>query len=73
MVNVGKAGLSQQVVTQVKQVLHKKKLLKVKFLRSFTDANDGKTVRVLATELAEKVNAQLIDVVGLTVILAKKQ
>ncbi len=72
MVNVGKAGLTVEVVKQIKIVLQRKKLLKIKFLRSYVDAHEDKTTRVLAKELAEQTNGILIDVVGLVVILAKK-
>lgn len=72
MVNVGKAGLTDEVVKQVKIVLQRKKLLKIKFLRTYVDTEKDKTTRILAKELAEKTNGLLIDVVGLIVVLAKK-
>ena len=72
MVNIGKAGLTDEVVKQVKIVLQRKKLIKIKLLRTYTDSVENKTTRMLAKELAEKTNGLLIDVVGLVVVLAKK-
>ena len=72
MVNIGKAGLTLEVVKQVRVVLQRKKLIKIKFLRTYTDAEPDKTTRMLAKELATQTNGLLIDVVGLTVVLSRK-
>ena len=72
MVNIGKSGLTDEVVKQVKIVLQRKKLIKIKLLRTYIDSVENKTTRMLAKELAEKTNGLLIDVVGLVVVLAKK-
>ncbi|MBT4446785.1 YhbY family RNA-binding protein [archaeon] len=72
MVNIGKNGMTPGVSSQVKRILQVKKLIKVRFLRSFVDASEGKTSRMLAKDLADSINARIIEVVGMIVVLAKK-
>ena len=72
LVNIGKNGVTPSVVAQVKRILQIKKLIKVKFLRSFVDSQEGKTTRMIAKELADSINATVVEVVGMVVVLAKK-
>jgi RNA-binding protein len=72
MVNIGKKGLTPGVNSQVKRILQKKKLIKVRFLRSFIDANKDKNVRLLAKILAESINANVVEVVGMVAVLSRK-
>ncbi|MFB6298668.1 MAG: YhbY family RNA-binding protein [Halobacteriales archaeon] len=61
---VGKAGLDA-VVDELGDQLDDRKLVKVKFLRS---AQGGADVDELATELAERVDASLIETRGNTAV-----
>lgn len=64
-VRVGKGGL-ETVVDEVDRQLGNRELVKVKFLRS---ARGGTETETLATDLAEHVSAELIDVRGHTAVV----
>ena len=74
VVIIGKNGLTQGTIDQIKQVLVKRRLIKIKLLRSFVSekADNGMNKKAIGQELADKCNAILVDVVGLTVSLARK-
>ncbi|MFA9515966.1 YhbY family RNA-binding protein [Halopenitus sp. H-Gu1] len=61
---VGKGGI-EAVIEELSDQLADRTLVKVKFLRS---ARGGTTVEDLATELAEEVNADLIETRGNTAV-----
>jgi RNA-binding protein len=62
---VGKNGI-EAVVDELQDQLQNEKLVKVKFLRSARGTEDTET---LAAELAERVNAELIETRGHTAVL----
>jgi len=68
IIRVGKNGLTENTIKEIKKQLNKKKLIKVKFLRSFIGDKNKKEV---AKEIAQKTNSQLIDSVGFVVVLYK--
>ncbi len=61
ILQVGKNGLSDAFLTEFTLLLKKKGLIKVRFLRSFVEANG---VKEAAATVAEKSEATLVDVVG---------
>jgi len=61
---VGKAGI-EAVVEELNDQLAERDLVKAKFHRSARGENDADT---LADELAERVNAEVIDVRGHTAV-----
>ncbi len=65
---MGKAGLTDAFVDEVKNQLDRDDLIKVKMLRS---ARAGEDRKVLAEELAEAAGAVLIEIKGYTVVLYK--
>jgi RNA-binding protein len=71
---VGKNGLTEGTIEQIKSVLKKKKLIKIKLLRSFVaeEEDSGLSKRQVGEKLAELTNSILVDVVGFTISLAKK-
>ncbi len=69
LVRIGKNGLTESTVLQVKRVLLKRKLVKIKLLRSFVESNDRKKA---GKELAAKTGAELIEQIGFTVVLYKR-
>ncbi|MBW2996704.1 YhbY family RNA-binding protein [Candidatus Woesearchaeota archaeon] len=69
IVRIGKNGLTDSAILQVKKMINKKKLVKVKFLRSFIESNDRKAA---AKQLAEATNSELIDQVGFVAVLYKR-
>jgi RNA-binding protein len=66
VVRVGKNGLSDGLVEQVRKALQRRRLIKVKMLQSFAEENDA---RGAAEELARKTGAEIISVVGFNVTL----
>ncbi len=69
IIQVGKAGLTEAVIEEIKVQLKNKKLVKVKFLRSAIKDEDKKE---LFKELADKTKSEIIHQVGFVVALYKK-
>jgi len=69
VVRIGKAGITNNVVKEIKKQLEKKKLIKIKLLKSFVK---GKNKKLVAMELAEKTDSIIVNKVGFTVVLYKK-
>jgi len=67
---IGKNGLTDPVVAQVRRMFNTRELVKVKLLRSFMESNDRKKA---ALELAKKTGAELVDQVGFVVVLFRKK
>jgi len=68
-VRIGKSGLTESIIDEIKIHLKKKNLVKVKLLKSSIQGKDKKAV---ARELAEKTSSVLVDRVGFVVVLYKK-
>lgn len=64
--HVGKNGVNQATIAELKAQLHKHKLVKVRLLPSATDGGDGDKTQ--AEALAEATQAQLIEVRGHTAV-----
>ncbi|MBN1544339.1 YhbY family RNA-binding protein [Candidatus Woesearchaeota archaeon] len=69
LVRIGKNGLTESAVLQVRKLLVKRNLVKVKFLRAFVDTNDRKEA---ARDLAEMTRSELVDQVGFVAVLYKR-
>lgn len=66
IVRIGKGGLTDSVTQEIKKQLQRKKLIKIKLLKTVEDR------KKLAKELADKTEAELIEVVGFVVVLYKR-
>lgn len=66
---IGKNGLNESVVKEIKLQLKKKKLIKVKYLRNAL--GDGSR-KEFANKIAEETDSELINAVGLVVVLKKR-
>lgn len=66
---IGKNGLSEQQIREINEQLKKKKVIKIKFLKSALKKADKKT---LAAELLEKTGARLVRKTGFVVVLRRK-
>ena len=64
---VGKHGV-EAVVEELSDQLHERDLVKVKFLRA---ARGGTTTEDLAEDLADRVDAELVETRGHTAVLEK--
>jgi RNA-binding protein len=67
---VGKNGLTENTIKEIKNHLKKKRLIKVKILPSFIE---GKNKKELANEIAKKTDSTLIKQVGFVIILDKRE
>jgi RNA-binding protein len=63
---IGKAGITDSVVEEIKKQLRKRKIIKVKFLPANAS---GKDKRQFANELAEKTGSKVVSQVGFVVVL----
>lgn len=68
IVRIGKAGMTEKVIEEVKKQLKKKKIIKVKFLKTGLTQDKKK----MFEELAEKTESRIMHKVGFVVVLAKK-
>ena len=64
--HVGKSGVTDATIAELKAQLHKKKLVKVRLLKSATAG--GAENDAQARVLAEKADAQLVEVRGHTAV-----
>lgn len=67
-VAVGKNGLTESVIEEVKRQVVRRKTIKV---RLYGESKLGRSE--VAKELAERTNTRLVDLRGFTVILTKKR
>jgi len=64
--HVGKSGITEALIEELKEQIRVKRVVKVKMLRSSGDR------KVVAAELAEKTESELVEVRGFTVVLKRK-
>ncbi len=70
-INIGKNGLSENVVNEIKKRLKKKGIIKVRVLKSAREIL-GISRKDVARLVAEKTGAELVEVRGYTFILRVK-
>jgi len=70
VIQVGKFGITNNVVEEVRKQLKKKKVVKIKFLKSITRE---KPMHNLALDLASLTGSELIHQIGSTVVLTEKK
>ena len=68
IINIGKNGLTEGVISEIENMLKKKKLVKIKMTRGALEDKEKKEV---AKELLIKTKAELIDFVGFNITLYK--
>ena len=66
-IRMGKSGVTQALIDEIKDQIKRKDAVKVKLL-----GTKREETKQIASELAERCNANLIDVRGNTVVLWKK-
>ena len=69
MVRIGKSGISDSVIGEIKKQLQKDGMIKIKMLKSFIGTKDKKEV---VKEIVEKTNSQLVHSIGFIIVLARK-
>jgi len=72
-VRVGKKGLTEEVLEEVRAVLEARGVAKVKLLRNFREefGVDREARRRLASILGERLGAEVVDVRGYTITLRR--
>ena len=71
-VRIGKSGISEGVINEIKRQLDSLNVIKVKVLRSYLKVS-GKKTKEIAYEVASKVDAYVADVRGHTFVLVRKR
>ena len=69
IVRIGKNGLTENLIKELKIHLKKRKLIKVKLLKSFIGEKNRKD---LAKEIADKTDSKVIQQIGFVVVLKKQ-
>lgn len=64
---VGKGGISDTLITQVSDALRKRELIKLRVLDNCTYSS-----REAATEIAEKTDSEVVQVIGSRFVLFKR-
>ncbi|MDH4615614.1 ribosome assembly RNA-binding protein YhbY [Brevibacillus sp. AY1] len=64
---VGKGGVNENMITQIKEALEVRELIKVSILQNNTDDK-----REVAEDLAAGAGAELVQLIGHTVVLYKE-
>ena len=84
VLNLGKNGLTDAVIAEVKRMLRQKKLIKIRLNKGIFEPNqenaaehpDAPAAKIrakdLAKELAQKTDSLLVDCVGHIVVLSEK-
>jgi RNA-binding protein len=67
ILQVGKGGISDNMIEQVNLALEAHELIKVSILQNCEEDKD-----VVAEELAERADAELVQLIGKTVVLYKE-
>ncbi|MCF7862187.1 YhbY family RNA-binding protein [Candidatus Woesearchaeota archaeon] len=69
IMQVGKSGVTPGIVDEIKKQLKKRKLIKIKLLRSSFGDLDKKEI---ATLISETTNSEIINMVGFSLTLLRK-
>lgn len=69
-VRIGKKGLSEGTINEIRRLLEKEGMIKVKILKT---ALKELEVEEIATEVSRKLNAEIIDVRGHTFTLKRRK
>ena len=69
-VNIGKHGITDNVIREIERRLEDEEVIKVRVLRSFKKVS-GREIEEIAEEVSRKVNAKVVDVRGNVFVLVK--
>ena len=68
-VRIGKNGLTESAVGEIKKQLKKRGIIKVKMLRNFIE---GRKKKEVAQQVAEQTESELVDSIGFVLVLKRK-
>ena len=67
-IQIGKNGITDNVIMQIRRYVKKHNVVKVKMLKSFMETHDKKDT---AKKIAKKTNTRLAGMTGFTITLGK--
>lgn len=67
-VQIGKKGMTEEVIEEIKAQLKKRKIIKIRFLKNADRENFKEKVE----SIAKKVGAEIVEIKGYTFILRKE-
>ncbi len=67
-INIGKAGINDNVIEEIKRQLKAKEILKLKFARNISSQKE-----TYISQILENTNANLVDLRGNVAIIYKKK
>jgi RNA-binding protein len=67
-VQIGKDGLTNGVIEEIKSQLKRRKIIKIKFLQNADRENFKEKIR----DIAMKCNADIVEIRGFTAVLKKR-
>ncbi|AGT35577.1 hypothetical protein N186_06190 [Thermofilum adornatum] len=70
VVNIGKKGLDEAVLEEIKNVLKARGIVKVKLLKNFREAY-GLSPEEAAVVLSQRLSAEIVGVRGFVIVLKK--
>lgn len=68
-INIGKNGLTDQVIKNIREELSRNKLVKLKILQSYLEDKDKNEV---FEEIAQKTEAKAVHKIGFTITLTRR-
>lgn len=71
-INIGKNGLTENILNEINRQLDEHEVVKIKFLRSMP-LIDEIDIRELGRKISSTLNAEIIDIRGKTITLYRKQ
>lgn len=69
LIRIGKNGLTEGMIKEIRLMLSKKRMIKIKLLKAFIAGKDKKQ---LAEEIAENTDSILVEQIGNIITLNKK-
>lgn len=69
IINIGKNGLTDESIDHIKNILKKKKLIKIKLNKNIIESKSKKDIVI---EIVEKTESELIDFIGFNIVLYKR-
>ena len=69
VIRIGKSGLTNNVIREIKKQLKKRRLIKIKILKSALEKTNKK---IFAKDIAEKTDSELVCQIGFIIVLNKK-
>ncbi|MBT4387215.1 RNA-binding protein [Candidatus Woesearchaeota archaeon] len=69
ILHIGKKGITRPLIDEIRSLINKKKLIKIKLNKSISSLRDRKE---LANEIVSKCDCILINVIGNNIVLLSK-